>query len=1073
MQMTAEKISSMLGKEFPPTDEQAKVIEADLEPMLVVAGAGSGKTETMSNRVVYLVANGLVRADQVLGLTFTRKAAGELAERIRNQLIDLQGDRELDLLEAEAEVSTYNSFAATLVKDYGLVAGIDPDAKLIGMAAAVQAMTDIVSRYDGEIWPDYTVERAATNALYLAGNLSDHLVTDQELENESARLIRNMSESEPAPRYKGPGADTKKAIATAEERLWLMQFVNMYREFKRANSFMDYSDQVSFAAKIAIEHPEVGAELRERYKVVLLDEFQDTSVAQLEFLGALFKNHPVTAVGDPNQAIYGWRGASQASLAMFQNYFSDGKVETYNLSKAWRNDSDILDFANRSAEPLRAAPNWRTESDAQKEQRQRTASPILEARPKAEQGLVYCTLASSKEQEWERLGQFLQDNWKEEYTCAILCRNRSEFLPAAAELEKRGLKYEVHGSGGLLEDPAVKMLRAALSIVANPANGQELMPLLMGLNLGPRDLKLLWSYSAELARDGKPYDPDTPRPTALLSEAVFNPPPVGYLAESNPDKIDRSKYGFTQAARRRLEWLGAALERIKSSRYLPLPELISEAIYQLDLDIEVAASPIANISREAMDRFIESSRDFAAQSLNPTLRGFLGWVQAAETFERGIEAPASDPVPGAIQIMTVHAAKGLEWDWVVVPNLVNKKFPSDRVEVWTRSAVTLPSTLRGDCGSLPELPLASFADYKEINDAIKELPAISKLHLQHGERCLFYVAATRAKHVLVLSGSWKGIAKGGFEPSPFLIDAIADPVTIPLEVPEGESPYEEKPESPEEEVEEQFQQWPGVKAPPAVTRMKEAAVGVVNALESSETPVELSNPDLDLLWDEAKLLLTMRQKEAESKPEIEIPASLATTKLSHLEIDPDAFMMNLLRPIPIEPTEAASLGTLFHAWVEQELRRAVRGADETELEMPHSLNAGQLKRLKTWQKNWREMKILDRYEPVELEGERAIVVSGVRIPARVDALLKERETGRIVIMDWKTGKVPETEEELHTVTRQLQIYKLVWARSQGVDSEEIEARLCYVGHNRILDLRDLSDREFTMTDLAAIVDKLG
>lgn len=1071
--ISAKEISKLLGKKFPPTDEQALVIEAGLEPMLVVAGAGSGKTETMSNRVVHLVANGLVRADQVLGLTFTRKAAGELAERIRNQLMNLQGNRELDLLEAEAEVSTYNSFAANLVKDYGLVAGIDPDAKLLGMAAAVQAMTDLFSRYDGDVLPGYTVSRAVSNSLALAASLSDHLVDDEVLEKETVRIIGLMQDSAPAPRFKKPGRPTQNAIEVMEERLWLMRFVNMYRDFKRQNSFMDYSDQVAFAAKIALEHPEVGQELRERYKVVLLDEFQDTSVAQLKFLGALFKNHAVTAVGDPNQAIYGWRGASQASLSLSQRYFSDEEVPTYNLSKAWRNDNNILAFANRVADPLRQAPNWRSESDRQKKQRERTASPILAPRDNAGVGQVFYTLAKTKEQEWDRIGQFLADHWKGHYTCAILCRNRSEFLPAAAELEKRGLAFEVHGSGGLLDDPAVKTLRAALSIVANPANGQELMPLLMSLNLGPRDLKLLWAYAGELARNGKEYDPEAPRPTALLSEAIFNPPPVGYVSESNLEQGEREKFGFSPAAHRRLVWLGNVLQKIQENRYLPLPELLSEAIYLLDLDVEVAASPVASISREALDLFVNASRDFAAQSLNPTLRGFLAWVEATETFERGIEAPASDPIPGAIQIMTVHAAKGLEWDWVIIPNLVDKKFPSDRIKVWTKQPYELPPVLRGDCQSLPELPLEVFADYKEINDGVQGIDADYKLHLLHGERCLFYVAATRAKQLLITSGAWLSPTGSVRRPSVFLEEAIEDEGATGLEVPLGENAVEEAPEASDTDEETNFKEWPKAEIHPLITRMKEAAVGVVNALETEENPVEITDPDLAVFWEEAKLLLQMRRQEEEHKPEIEVPASLATTKLSKLDSDPEAFMIELLRPIPAEPTEAASLGTIFHAWVEQELRLAVKNADETEFELPANLTAGQLKRLHTWQNNWKAMEILKTYEPIELEGDRAIVVSGIRIPARVDAVMRERGSGKVVIMDWKTGKVPQTPEERHIAARQLQIYKLVWSQAEGLNPTEVEARLCYVGHNQVVDLRELSDREFTMADLAAIVDKLG
>jgi DNA helicase-2/ATP-dependent DNA helicase PcrA len=190
---TPVELARMLGQP-PPTPQQAKVISAPVEPLLVVAGAGSGKTETMAARVVWLVANGQVRPEQVLGLTFTRKAAGELAHRLRQRLSQLV--RRLgrdDLITGEPTVATYHSYAARVVTEHGLRAGYEPSTRLLTEAACWQLADGVVCAYDGDMSDVLVAPSTVTDAvLKLAADLAEHLRTPAELAAWTGRFFADM-----------------------------------------------------------------------------------------------------------------------------------------------------------------------------------------------------------------------------------------------------------------------------------------------------------------------------------------------------------------------------------------------------------------------------------------------------------------------------------------------------------------------------------------------------------------------------------------------------------------------------------------------------------------------------------------------------------------------------------------------------------------------------------------------------------------------------------------------------------------------------------------------------------------
>ena len=388
---------------FPPTAEQAAVIAAPPGPLVVIAGAGAGKTETMAARVVWLIANGYAEPGQVLGLTFTRKAAGQLLRRVRSRLARLAGIG-LGAGSPEAAepvgtpvVSTYHAFAGSLLRDYGLLLPVEPDTRLLSETELWQLAFDVVNDYGGELRTDKTPAAVTSMVLRLWGQLAEHLVDTRQLRDthvELERLVHDLPAG-PYQRDRGPSQWLLRLLATQTERAELVPLLDALHERMRAAKVMDFGAQMAFAARLAATFPQVGQDLRNRYRVVLLDEYQDTGHAQRVALSALFGGGvddglALTAVGDPIQSIYGWRGASATNLPRFATDFPrpDGApAPVLELRTSWRNPPRALQVANAISAEAR---------------RRSVAVRALRSRPDAPPGTVRCALLPDvrAEREW-------------------------------------------------------------------------------------------------------------------------------------------------------------------------------------------------------------------------------------------------------------------------------------------------------------------------------------------------------------------------------------------------------------------------------------------------------------------------------------------------------------------------------------------------------------------------------------------------------------------------------------------------------------------------------------------------
>ncbi|WP_033440185.1 ATP-dependent helicase [Saccharothrix sp. NRRL B-16314] len=744
-----------------PTPEQAAVVSAPTAPALVVAGAGAGKTETMAARVVYLVANGFVTPERVLGLTFTRKAARQLSDRVRLRLrrlggsplldrLDPSGERRAAVLTTEPVILTYHAYAGRLVGEHGLRLPVEPGVRLLTETAAWQLAHRVVSTWAEDIDTDKVPATVTGYLLALAGELGEHLVEPTAL-REHAEWLCNVIESAPKTKRQGDGLpQSLQAVINAQRlRVNLLPLLAAYQARKRREAAMDFADQMSLAARLASEHPEVVRGERERYGAVLLDEYQDTGHAQRVLLRSLFgRAEPmaVTSVGDPAQAIYGWRGASAANLPRFVHDFPPARK--FGLLTSFRNPPEVLALANAVSAPLRAMGLDVDE---------------LRARDGAGPGDVRVGLFNDVREELDWVADTVAAQWEDHLdtsdeppTAAVLVRRRSDMANIAAALRKRGLPVEVVGLGGLLDEPEVRDLTSALRVLVDPLAGTAAARLLTGSRwrVAAYDLAALWTRARDLA--GAPSrQAVVDDPLAVLADALPGEhAELAGLADALDDPGDPTTY--SAEGYRRIRRLGAELSALRRRLDQPLPELVADVERTLLLDIEAMARP-GGVGRAHLDAFSDVVNDFAAASPSATLPALLDYLYTAEQAEDGLEPGEVEVAENRVQVLTMHSAKGLEWHIVAVPHVVKDVFPGrKKSSSWLRAVAELPADLRGDAEDLPKLRIAPGANRKEVEESLIGHEDDFDARRLVEERRLLYVALTRSEHSLLVSGHWWG-----------------------------------------------------------------------------------------------------------------------------------------------------------------------------------------------------------------------------------------------------------------------------------------------------------------------------
>ena len=1082
-----------------PTDEQRAVIEHRLDgSTLVVAGAGSGKTETMANRVVWLVANGFSDPGAILGLTFTRKAAGELGERIvgrltrfvervsdaaeRGLLTPFQSERAEDLAAVledglvQPEVSTYNAFASSIVQEFGVAAGVAAAATVIDSATAWRMArgTVLASEAPGLVDTDTPLPTIIRRVLDLDHAVSDHLTSLERVDavvTEFARVIElPYNEKQTVSRTGKPYKAVADAVEAHRETPLLTRLAREFAAAKDRGGVVEFSDQVRLAVSTLEESREAVTTLRRRHRIVLLDEVQDTSVGQTRLLARIFAGSSVMAVGDPHQSIYGWRGASSDNLRRFHEVFAgpgERVSSTLSLSTSWRNPSGVLAAANVVADPLVADAAVKVER--------------LRAAPHTGDGAIEWRYPETVAEEFAAVAEWIADGRERRRletgrlpTAAVLFRNRRHMPAVAAALGEVGVPSRIIGVGGLLATPEVTDVVSTLRCLWYAEAGGELIRLLAGprFRIGVADLDGLRRCAAWFSERDSGHQRLTDADLAsrpLLADPEQRVTLLDALDEiaEMRDLDHRSLAAVSPEGRGRLREAGRMLRRLRRSVGAGIPELIRAVEHELRLDIELDAHERSGhdgsaVARANLDAFTEVVQGFLAVDEHGTLASVLAWLErATEDDEPAEHVP--EPEPGTVDLITVHGSKGLEWDLVAIPRLVTGEFPGPSREGrgWLRPG-QLPDELRGDASGRPELRWRLAETQEELHRAISGyregrgddavyvpgyLDALAERHAAE-ERRLAYVAITRSASELLLTGSFWGGQQKPRLPSPFLRELDAAGVVAGL-------PENSRFESDPSERPERTLVWPQDPLGRRRASVQQAAESVRAALAADGAPGRA--PDhFGVGIDPTVELLIAEKRSAEGSgvrrhdEGLSSSGRITASGFHEFVDDPERADRQARRPLPLRPYRRTRIGNRFHEWVERRATTAVGTAlplaglepDMDEVHRAEFDGEAELAPLIAHfeRSRWANL------QPIAVEQEITLPFAGRQLVCKLDAVYRvgEGDDARIEIVDWKSGRPPATEAERETRLYQLELYRHAYARWAELPPDTIDVSLYYV-----------------------------
>jgi len=971
--------------ELPFSTEQLDAITAPLAPSVIVAGAGTGKTTVMAARVVWLVGTGQVEPGQVLGLTFTRRAAAELRQKINKALARLPLP---DGGDDAPSVFTYDAFVALLLTGQGLRLGLDGTGRLMTGAEPYQLAGQAVADpgFDPVTLRDVAVSTLVKRTMTLDQQMAGHMVAPKSVVAESEEFVQACQET---PLWRGNlYKDVREAAGHSAERAELVGFVQRYRELKRAAGVVEFADLQAAATRLAHEVPGVGAGLRGRFKTVLLDEYQDTSAAQAAMLASLFsgpspergRGFPVCAVGDPLQAIYGWRGAASDNMGAFPGLFpmADGTLPpSFPLTINRRSGAAVVRAANAVAAQVGDGVQL-LEADPSRPPT-RIEATTFDTWPQ-EVAAVAARIVEAK-----RAGQ--ADEWRD---VAVLLRRNADIPGFYEALTDLGVPVEIVGLGGLLALPEIAAVVALLSLAADDGDNPAAAQLVSGpaCGLGPRDM-------AALARRARRLDGETP----CLLDAVFDP-----------------GGGVSDDGRQRLKHLGAAVKAMRRQRHESAVELVRIAVELCGLgaELDVPSRWSAAIAPQVR-RFVSQVADHAGAA-DMTLKGLLAWLRDEMTHGGSLDqaTPSQDD---SVKLLTVHKAKGLEWQVVALPALAKDVFPNDKVnDNPVNNPGVLPYRLRQDAKSLPVLAGAG----KDALVAFKKALAADQMA---SEDRLSYVAVSRAKTLLLVSTSyWRPDGVQPRVPSR-LFTTLAEMAEltdggVQLVVPSEKNPLD---------ATRVAYPWPA--------SLPEDEQARLDALAQAVTAGPNEPDDFALSAEDARRAAAWRLRIAQLQdppPRPGVPGSLSASALLLGHRNQASFFDSLARPMPRLIDQAVTRGIAFHSWVERRFEPATAFDDDVPsadiADLVEAFEAGPYANRR----------------PLAVEVPFVAVVAGQQVRGRIDAVYPGSDGARFQVVDWKTSA------ELSADPAQLAVYRLAWAQAMGCDVSEIDAVFYYVGQGRVV-----------------------
>ncbi|HXJ77107.1 MAG TPA: ATP-dependent DNA helicase [Candidatus Methylomirabilis sp.] len=676
-------------------EAQAAAVTHETGPLLIIAGAGTGKTTVITRRIAYLIATRRARPSEILALTFTDKAAVEMEERV---------DTLVPYGYADVQLSTFHAFGDRLIKENALELGLTPDFRVLTRAEQVIFLRDHLFEFPLHHYrPLGDPTRHLQAILSLISRLKDEDVTPREYLDHAEVLLAKAG-------------DDEEARLEAEQHLELARTYALYQTLMARQGHVDFGDQIVLALRLLRTRPHVLKRYQGRFRHILVDEFQDTNYAQFELVKLLAARHRnIAVVGDDDQAIFRFRGASMSNLLDFDHTYPDARKVV--LQENRRSPQGILDAAYRL---IRYNDPDRLEVAQQIDKRLVARAPDGGLRAgKGPEHLAFDTVTSESDDvaaiisREHAAGRPYRD-------FAILVRANNDADPFQRALSMRGIPWTFSGNAGLYGRPEVRLLIAFLRSVAYPDD----------------------SISVHYLASSDIYQVPIVELTKCATHADRKHRWLFDVLRVVPPELALSDEGLAAVGR-----LLADLERyMELARETPTGELLYQFLVDSGLMTRYAKAPpeleqeVQNVSK-FFKRVGEASRVLKYDNVREFVNHLDALIEAGDD-PAVVEADTETP---AVHVLTVHKAKGLEWPVVFLVNCVQNKFPSTR----RSEPIEMPAGL------------------------IKDVLPTGDFHLQE-ERRLFYVGMTRAKELLYLTSAENAAERPGrsWKVSQFVLEAL-------------------------------------------------------------------------------------------------------------------------------------------------------------------------------------------------------------------------------------------------------------------------------------------------------------
>ncbi|MCK9578675.1 ATP-dependent helicase [bacterium] len=712
--------------------EQKKAAIFGEGPLMVVAGAGTGKTTVLTSRIINLIERKNIKPEEILALTFTEKAAQEMQDRVESMLPFGYYD---------FWISTFHSFADKILKNYGLGIGIPTDYKLLEQTGSWILMRQNFHKFG--FLKEYRPLGNPTKFIHALISHFNHCKTEgiyPENYRDYAESLKNDMDSIFVAAKKKRKTEEKE-VELIEDDLRLVERARIeelamayetYQQLLLDNSCLDFGDLINYAIKLLEKKPEILAKFRKQFKYVLVDEFQDTNWVQYELIKKIaYPKNNINVFADDDQSIFSFQGASFNNVLRFKRDYPES--EDVVLIKNYRSPQNILDLAynfiqynnpnrleyqlNEINEIKQRAKERGVDLSSFKKIDKRLISPN-----KKEGDIELLSFETADEEITGVVSKIWEikeiDNTVTFSDFAILTRTNESANSFSRALDRAGMPYQFYSSKGLYTHPLILDMISYFRVLIDFYDSSSFYRILrmLPLDFSPEDVAKITQYSN---KKGLPVF-ETIQQEELLSQ-------------------------MARDDRKNLEDLILYIRKhYRLSREKNVAEVFVNMLEDLGYSRCLAAATEENLHNwEVIYQFYERIKDFENTHIDAKLIAFVEQMQMElDSGEEGNFKISLDDSFDSVKIMTVHSAKGLEFEYVFLTNLVHRKFPSDQ----RKEPIEIPEKL------------------------IKEVLPEGDTHLQE-ERRLFYVGLTRAKKGLYLTWASDYGGKILKKPSRFLLES--------------------------------------------------------------------------------------------------------------------------------------------------------------------------------------------------------------------------------------------------------------------------------------------------------------